>query len=85
MLNGETKRDMSQGVLLIVDDEVGVRQSLQLVFNRTYRVFEATSADEAIEKLTAERPDVVLLDIVMPGRGPELLCKEELKTAYLGL
>jgi DNA-binding NtrC family response regulator len=67
LLNGEKKKDMSQGVLLVVDDEPGVRQSLQLVFNRTYRVFEATSADDAIEKVTAERPDVVLLDIVMPG------------------
>lgn len=67
MLNGEKKKDMSQGVLLVVDDEAGVRQSLQLVFNRTYRVVEATSADEAIEKVTGERPDVVLLDIVMPG------------------
>ena len=58
---------MSQSVLLVVDDEAGVRQSLQLVFNRTYRVVEATSAEEAIEKVTTERPDVVLLDIVMPG------------------
>jgi len=53
LLNGERKRDMSQGVLLVVDDEEGVRQSLQLVFNRTYRVFEATSAEEAIENVTA--------------------------------
>jgi len=67
LLSGEKKRDMNQGVLLVVDDEAGVRQSLQLVFNRTYRVFEATSAEEAVEKVTAERPDVVLLDIVMPG------------------
>jgi DNA-binding NtrC family response regulator len=53
--------------LLVVDDEPGVRQSLQLVFNKTYRVIEATSAGEAIQKLNDDRPDVVLLDIVMPG------------------
>ena len=58
---------MSQPLLLVVDDEAGVRQSLQLVFNKIYRVLEATSADEAIQKLADERPDVVLLDIVMPG------------------
>ena len=67
---------MSQGVLLIVDDEAGVRQSLQLVFNRTYRVLEATSADEAIEKVTTERPDVVLLDIVMPGTDGLAILKQ---------
>src|SRR6185295_17465811 len=58
---------MSQSLLLVVDDEPGVRQSLQLVFNKTYRVIEATSAAEAIQKLNDDRPDVVLLDIVMPG------------------
>ncbi len=58
---------MSQPLLLVVDDEAGVRQSLQMVFNKVYRVLEAASADEAIQKLTDERPDVVLLDIMMPG------------------
>jgi DNA-binding NtrC family response regulator len=58
---------MSQPLLLVVDDEPGVRQSLQMVFNKVYRILEAASADEAIQKLTDERPDVVLLDIMMPG------------------
>ena len=58
---------MSQPLLLVVDDEAGVRQSLQMVFNKTFRVLEATSADEAIQKVANEKPDVVLLDIVMPG------------------
>ena len=60
------KSDMSQPRLLVVDDEVGVRQSLQLVFNKTYLVLEASSATEAIQKATEETPDVVLLDIMMP-------------------
>lgn len=67
MFDPGKKRDMSQPVLLVVDDEAGVRQSLQMVFNKSFRVVEAGSADEAIEKVTAEKPDVVLLDIVMPG------------------
>ncbi len=67
MLELEKKRDMSQPALLVVDDEPGVRQSLQLVFNKSYRVLEAMSADDAIQKLAEEKPDVVLLDIVMPG------------------
>ncbi len=67
MLELEKKRDISQPVLLVVDDEAGVRQSLQLVFNKIYRVLEATSADEAIQRVADEKPDVVLLDIVMPG------------------
>ncbi len=76
MLDLEKKREMSQPVLLVVDDEAGVRQSLQLVFNKTYRVLEATSADEAIQKLADEKPDVVLLDIVMPGADGLAILKQ---------
>jgi len=63
----EKKADMSQPLLLLVDDEAGVRQSLQMVFNKTYRMIEASSADEAIQKVIEEKPDAVLLDIMMPG------------------
>jgi two-component system response regulator AtoC len=63
----EKKLDMNQPLLMVVDDEAGVRQSLLMVFSKIYRVIEAPSADEAIQKLTDERPDVVLLDIMMPG------------------
>ena len=61
------KTDRSQPLLLVVDDEAGVRQSLQLVFNKSYNILEASSADEAIEKTSSEKPDVILLDIMMPG------------------
>jgi DNA-binding NtrC family response regulator len=65
---------MSQPVLLVVDDEAGVRQALQLVFNKNFRVIEARAAADAVQLATDERPDVVLLDIVMPGTdGLEIL------------
>ena len=67
MLSTEKKKDMSQPLLLVVDDEAGVRQSLQMIFNKTFRVLEAKSADEAVQKVTEEMPDLVLLDIVLPG------------------
>jgi two-component system response regulator AtoC len=63
----DKKADMSQPLILVVDDEAGVRQSLQLVFNKSYRVIEASTADDAIQKVADEAPDVVLLDIMMPG------------------
>ena len=61
------KRDMTQPSLLVVDDEAGVRQSLQMIFSKSFRLMEASSADEAIQKVGDEKPDIVLLDIVMPG------------------
>jgi DNA-binding NtrC family response regulator len=67
LLSTEKKKDMAQPVLLVVDDEPGVRQSLQLLFGKNFRVTEATSGEEAIQRVADERPDIVLLDIVMPG------------------
>jgi two-component system, NtrC family, response regulator AtoC len=61
------KKDMNQPVLLVVDDEAGVRQSLQMIFNKAFRVIEATSAEDALQRVADEKPDVALLDIVMPG------------------
>jgi DNA-binding NtrC family response regulator len=67
---------MNQPVLLVVDDEEGVRQSLQLIFSKTFRVVEAASAEDAIQRATSERPDVVLLDIVLPGADGLAVLKE---------
>jgi len=63
----DKKTDKSRPLLLIVDDEPGVRQSLQLVFNKTYRTIEAASAEDAIQKTMEESPYLILLDIMMPG------------------
>ncbi|HWP57277.1 MAG TPA: sigma-54 dependent transcriptional regulator [Candidatus Acidoferrales bacterium] len=58
---------MSEPTLLIVDDETGVRESLRMVFGRDFRVQEAKSSEEAVQKVREEPPEIVLLDIMMPG------------------
>jgi DNA-binding NtrC family response regulator len=52
--------------ILIVDDEKGVRESLKIVFNRDYPVFEADSLEAAVAKVHEARPAVVLLDVLLP-------------------
>lgn len=53
-------------LLMLIDDEFGVRESLKMVFGREYRVIEADSLTAAIPKIVELRPQLVLLDVLMP-------------------
>src|ERR1700726_3844444 len=55
--------------ILIVDDEPAARYGLRRALESKYRVAEADSAEAAREALTRERPDLVLLDVVLPGQS----------------
>ncbi len=52
--------------ILIVDDELGPRESLRAVFKGTYRVTTAASAAEGLEVLAREPVELVLTDVIMP-------------------
>ncbi|MBI2985811.1 MAG: sigma-54-dependent Fis family transcriptional regulator [Deltaproteobacteria bacterium] len=58
---------MSQPSLLIVDDEAGVRESIRLIFGKDFRLCEARSSEEAIRRVGEGKPEIILLDILMPG------------------
>ena len=54
--------------LLLVDDEPMNRDALQRRLSRSgYRVLTAESGAEALEAVDANRVDLVLLDVMMPG------------------
>jgi DNA-binding NtrC family response regulator len=53
--------------LLIVDDELGARQSLEVILEDDYRVLSAVNGQEALEILQREAIDLVLLDVNMPN------------------
>jgi DNA-binding NtrC family response regulator len=55
--------------ILIVDDEPAARYGLRRALESKYRVVEADSAEAARVSLTQERPDLVLLDVVLPGQN----------------
>jgi DNA-binding NtrC family response regulator len=60
--------------VLVVDDEPGVRESLRMLFKGDCEVATAGSVEEAEQILQASSPDLILLDLVMPGRsGLDLL------------
>lgn len=61
--------------ILIVDDQQGIRMLLQEVFLKEgFRTLTAGSGREALEVFDVERPDLVLLDMKIPGMdGIEIL------------
>src|SRR3972149_4329361 len=60
--------------VLVVDDEPGVRESIRILLSSDYDVATVPSGDAALDAIQREPPQLVLLDIVMPGiDGMELL------------
>ncbi|MBC8208373.1 MAG: response regulator [Desulfobulbaceae bacterium] len=61
--------------ILLVDDEEGIRFLYREEFlDEGYEVVSAINGEEALEKFKRERPDLVVLDIQMPGmNGIEVL------------
>jgi len=54
--------------ILIVDDDPDMRLAIGSVLqSRSYQVIEASDGFEALRKLKEERPDMMLLDLLMPG------------------
>jgi two-component system, OmpR family, KDP operon response regulator KdpE len=62
--------------ILVVDDEPQIRRVMRSTLStHGYVITEAKSGEEAIESLGANRPDLVLLDMDMPGLGGIQACR----------
>ena len=67
---------MNDARILVVDDEPQIRRVMRTTLvSRGYVVSDARSGEEALEKLRAERFDLVLLDMNMPGMGGMEACR----------
>jgi DNA-binding response OmpR family regulator len=55
--------------VLIIDDEEIVRVALRAILQSEYNVLEAASANQGIEILKREHPDLVTMDVLMPGQS----------------
>lgn len=57
----------AQSKVLIIDDELGPRESLRILLKNEYEVFTAESVARGLEFLKEKRPDAIVMDIRMPG------------------
>src|SRR5437868_5937601 len=68
---------MKSGRVLIVDDEPQIRRVLRTTLaSEGYEVIECHSGEEAFNVVLAEPPDLVLLDLNMPGLGGLATCRQ---------
>jgi two-component system KDP operon response regulator KdpE len=67
---------LSAGRILVVDDEPQIRRIMRATLTSAgYEVDDTKSGEEALEKIREYRPDLVLLDINMPGMGGLAACR----------
>lgn len=62
--------------LLIADDESGIRSLVRMTLERdSYQILEASDGEEAIALAREFHPEVVLLDVMMPGLSGFDVCR----------
>lgn len=64
-------------LILIVDDEEDIRQILSYNLNKEgFEVMEASRGDDALALINKNKPDLILLDVMMPGMDGIEVCEE---------
>lgn len=63
--------------ILIVDDEISIRKLLRVSLEaNNYQIIEAINAQESIQKIVTERPEIILLDLGLPDKNGLTVIKE---------
>lgn len=74
--------------ILVVDDEPDVRQSVKMILEMNgYQVTEAVDGDDCLKKIKEKKPDLILLDIMMPGTPVSEVVKQikNIKIAFMSV
>lgn len=63
--------------VLVVDDEVNIRQIIEFMLKqRGYVVVQAVDGPDAEAKIRSERPDLIILDVMLPGKSGFEICAD---------
>jgi two-component system KDP operon response regulator KdpE len=77
---------LSAGRILVVDDEPQIRRIMRTTLTGAgYEIDDAKTGEEALDKIREFRPDLVLLDINMPGMGGAAACKAIRRDANIAI
>jgi CheY-like chemotaxis protein len=67
---------MDKKKILIADDETGIRVTLGRTLDKDYVVLEATNGEEAVEIAKGQKPDLILMDLIMPKMDGYAACSQ---------
>ena len=70
--------------IYIADDETNIRLAIKTFLeNSGYAVEDFQTGDLLLEAFNESQPDLVILDVMMPGTNGFVICKELRKTSYV--
>jgi len=65
------------GTILLADDSLTIQKVVELTFAETnYRVVTVSSGDELLDRLADSRPDLIICDVIMPGKDGYEVCQQ---------
>ena len=65
-----------QAKILLVDDDWDFVEATKMLLESKYRVAVAYKGDEGLKKAREEKPDLIILDIIMPTKDGFMVCEE---------
>lgn len=71
-----TEKPEEQKMILVVDDDTEVAHYLSTLLSPHYKIVCRFNADSALKAMKEEAPDLILSDVVMPGKDGYQLCRE---------
>jgi len=67
---------MDKRKILIADDETSIRLTVGRILDKDYIVLEATNGEEAVEIAKVQKPDLILMDLIMPKMDGYAACSQ---------
>lgn len=62
--------------ILIADDQAPIRSLITTVLSKDYQVIQAASGTDALRMIREQKPDLVIMDILMPGMDGLTVCSQ---------
>jgi len=67
---------MAKTILVVDDSPSEMKFILSVLSGKGYEFFTATDGEQALEQATAHRPDLIVLDIVLPKKNGYQVCRQ---------